>query len=309
MENSTFTLENTQNVIPSIVLTDESKEISNNSAQFFTPNTDTLKQADEYTTPVPTTEFQSKLLLNQDSTDPPKKRFRKSKYHNQPKRELISSIKRCSRQEIYINLFNVDESACDADIKDFYPEVNIAKVIKNTNKTGNWDLKFTNREEAIKLVLKGNGMIKDRVFFIRDSYRNNFIYDDTEFFDEMKFSKESSPNFEESSTKPKFNPFLESMKKGAFNTPVSSVSTFNSSAAHSSLQKENVSPNVQSNINTILKGIFEGMNDDEIKSKENPLMDFPLEFSDFKSKGNSKGNSIPKGKSFTSTKKRVNKLR
>lgn len=327
MANMTSHLETPINVVPSFELTDESKANdisrveSSVKVSFFTPNQDKTVESTDIANP--TSFFQENdINFNSKASDEDsksRKKGRKSKYHNQSKRELITSIKRSTKQEIFLNLFNVDETACDNDIKEFFGEINIAKVIKNTNKTGNWDLKFTSKEEAIKLVLKGNGQLKDRYFFVRDSYRNNFIYDDKDFFEdkkkapivnfnasEKKFDFLSTLNTEE---KMEFNPFIESTKKGngLMRTPnMNSASTYHSSAFS---LKENQHPNVQKSINSILKGIFEGMNDNEQNQKESPIVDLPKELREFNTEVKGKEYRPLRNQANTSAKGKFNKLR
>lgn len=72
--------------------------------------------------------------------------------------ELIDMIKGLSAPPFYINVFNIENSCGEQEIRDFYSPINITKVIQNTKKQGNFDVEFMSKGEAIKFVAKGNGV-------------------------------------------------------------------------------------------------------------------------------------------------------
>lgn len=69
------------------------------------------------------------------------------------------------RKTVFVNIFNVENNATKEDILKFYEGFFISNIIQNTNKQGNYDLFFENKEEAIKLINKGTG-----VFYCKNFY-------------------------------------------------------------------------------------------------------------------------------------------
>ena len=60
--------------------------------------------------------------------------------------------------KIYLNVFNLDLKVNAFDIKNFYKNIKIHKVIHNKNKQGNFDLEINSKEEAVKLAQAGSGV-------------------------------------------------------------------------------------------------------------------------------------------------------
>jgi len=58
----------------------------------------------------------------------------------------------------YINVWNVESSASQNDLKSIYKDVNVQKIIKNLHKQGNFDFVFENQLDAVKFIKKGTGV-------------------------------------------------------------------------------------------------------------------------------------------------------
>ena len=72
---------------------------------------------------------------------------------------MIEKLMQVERKTVFINLFNIDNSATKEDIYKFYEGIKILNIIQNTGKQGNYDLYFDSKEEAAKLIQKGPGVI------------------------------------------------------------------------------------------------------------------------------------------------------
>lgn len=72
--------------------------------------------------------------------------------------EMMEKLMSLDRKTVFINLFNIDNSATKEDISKFYEGVKILNILKNTGKQGNYDLLFESKEEAAKLISRGPGV-------------------------------------------------------------------------------------------------------------------------------------------------------
>lgn len=80
---------------------------------------------------------------------------------------MIDEIEKSENTYVFINIFNVDSSAAIDDILALYSNIRIKTVFVNEKKTGNYDLEFDSKEEAIKFINKGAGRINKRQFYMR----------------------------------------------------------------------------------------------------------------------------------------------
>jgi len=82
---------------------------------------------------------------------------------------MFEEIEKTETGQIFINLFNIENSATVDDILNFYQNIKIKTIYINENKKGNYDLQFDSKEEAIKFISRGTGRINKRPFFMRIS--------------------------------------------------------------------------------------------------------------------------------------------
>lgn len=72
---------------------------------------------------------------------------------------MVEQLMAVDRKTVFVNLFNIENNATKEDILKFYEGFHIINIIQNTNKQGNYDLLFDSKEEAIKVINKGTGVI------------------------------------------------------------------------------------------------------------------------------------------------------
>jgi hypothetical protein len=78
---------------------------------------------------------------------------------------MIEKLMVVERKTVFINLFNIENNATKEDIFKFYEGIKIVNIIQNVGKQGNYDLMFDSKEEAIKLINKGPGVMNFYQFF------------------------------------------------------------------------------------------------------------------------------------------------
>jgi len=64
--------------------------------------------------------------------------------------------------------------ATEDEIKEAFKDIEIIKIIPAREKKGIFDVQVSTKDEAIKLIERGNGRIKGRPFYVRLSYVNKF---------------------------------------------------------------------------------------------------------------------------------------
>ena len=66
---------------------------------------------------------------------------------------MLEEVEKTESGSIFINLFNIENSATVDDILNFYQNIRMKTIYINENKKGNYDLEFDSREaleESIK---------------------------------------------------------------------------------------------------------------------------------------------------------------
>ena len=82
---------------------------------------------------------------------------------------MLEEDEKTESGSIFINLFNIENSATVDDILNFYQNIRMKTIYINENKKGNYDLEFDSKEEALKLIGRGTGRINQRRFYMRIS--------------------------------------------------------------------------------------------------------------------------------------------
>jgi len=97
-----------------------------------------------------------------------------SQTEDQKKTEMISQINNANLPKVHLNVFNVRPEITEQDVLDFYQPLKIDRIFKTNTKNPNlimYDLEFSNKDDAIKIIEKGSGTIKNCKFQIRVSLR------------------------------------------------------------------------------------------------------------------------------------------
>jgi hypothetical protein len=90
---------------------------------------------------------------------------------DQKKLEMINQINNANLPRVHLNIFNVRPDITEQDLLDFYQPLHIDRVFKPNSKTPMFDLEFYNKEDALKILEKGAGVIRNCRFQIRVSLR------------------------------------------------------------------------------------------------------------------------------------------
>jgi len=80
---------------------------------------------------------------------------------DQKKTEMISQINNSNLPKVHVNLFNVRPEITEQDVSDFYQPLKIDRIFKTNTKNPNFimfDLEFSNKDDAIKVIEKGSGV-------------------------------------------------------------------------------------------------------------------------------------------------------
>jgi len=72
--------------------------------------------------------------------------------------EMINQINSANLPRVHLNVFNVRPDITEQDLLDFYQPLHIDRVFKPNSKTPMFDLEFSNKEDALKILEKGAGV-------------------------------------------------------------------------------------------------------------------------------------------------------
>jgi len=86
------------------------------------------------------------------------------------KAEMISIIQNSTLPKVHINLYNLNPDTTADEIKQFYQPINIDSIIPSQRKNM-FDLEFSNKEDAIKVIERGAGTIRNTQFSLRISIK------------------------------------------------------------------------------------------------------------------------------------------
>jgi hypothetical protein len=93
----------------------------------------------------------------------------------QSKEDMLKEIETYDpRKKIRFNIVNIHYEATEEDIREFYKDINIIRIIPNKFTKGIFDIQVATKEDAIKFLDKGSGKIKGRPFYVRLSYVNTW---------------------------------------------------------------------------------------------------------------------------------------
>mmetsp|Transcript_18514 Transcript_18514/g.16108 ORF Transcript_18514/g.16108 Transcript_18514/m.16108 type:complete len:117 (-) Transcript_18514:911-1261(-) len=85
---------------------------------------------------------------------------------------MIEEIEEKKLNAVIFNLFGLDPSVKEEDLKKFYDPIPIDRVF-TTKYEGILDIKIGNKEDALKVIEKGTGYINGSRFKIRLSIKND----------------------------------------------------------------------------------------------------------------------------------------
>jgi len=76
---------------------------------------------------------------------------------------MINQINNANLPKVHLNVFNVRPDITEQDLLDFYQPLHIDRVFKPNSKTPMFDLEFSKKEDALKILEKGAGVNQNPV--------------------------------------------------------------------------------------------------------------------------------------------------